>query len=32
MAMYHEGHPDKDDETANLVKLFDEPHAIAWKT
>jgi hypothetical protein len=32
MAMYHDGHPDKDYETANLVVVFDEPHAIAWKT
>ena len=29
--MYHEGHPDKDYETANRVELFDEAHAIAWK-
>jgi len=32
MAMHHEGHPDKDYETANLVEVFDPPHAIAWKT
>jgi hypothetical protein len=32
MAMHHEGHPDKDYETANLVEVFDEPTAIAWKT
>jgi hypothetical protein len=31
MAMYHEGHPDKDYEVANLVVSFDEPHTIAWK-
>ena len=31
MAMHHEGHPDKDYEIANLVELFDEPRAIAWK-
>lgn len=31
LAMYHKGHPDKDYETANLVELFDEPHAIARK-
>ena len=31
MAMYHEGHPDKDYEIANLVEVFDEPKAIAWK-
>ena len=32
MRMYHEGHPDRFYETANLVEVFDEPHAIAWKT
>jgi hypothetical protein len=32
MAMFHEGHPDKDYETANLVEVYDEPRAIAWKT
>lgn len=32
MRMYHEGHPDKYYETANLVEVFDEPRAIAWKT
>ena len=32
MAMYHEGHPDKDYETANLVEVFDEPRAISWRT
>lgn len=32
MAMFHEGHPEKDYETANLVEVFDEPHAIAWRT
>jgi hypothetical protein len=32
IAMYHEGHPDKDHETANLVVAFDVPRAIAWKT
>jgi hypothetical protein len=31
MAMYHEGHPDEDYEIANLVEVFDEPRAIAWK-
>jgi hypothetical protein len=31
MAMYHEGHPDKDYETANRVEVFDEPRAIGWK-
>jgi hypothetical protein len=32
MAMYHPNHPDKNYETANLVEVFDEPRAIAWKT
>ena len=31
MAMYHENHPDKDYKMANLVEVFDEPRAIAWK-
>jgi hypothetical protein len=31
MAMYHEGHPDKDYEMANRVEVFDEPSAIAWQ-
>ena len=31
MAMYHEGHPDRHYEMANLVEVFDEPRAIAWK-
>jgi hypothetical protein len=31
MAMYHENHPDKDYEMANLVDVFDEPRAIGWK-
>ena len=31
MAMYHENHPDGDYEIANLVEVFDEPRAIAWK-
>src|SRR3954467_12942301 len=31
MAMYHPNHPDKDYEMANLVDVFDEPRAIAWK-
>src|SRR4051794_31316845 len=31
MAMYHPNHPDKDYRIANLVELFDEPRAIAWK-
>ena len=31
MAMYHPNHPDKDYQIANLVEVFDEPRAIAWK-
>ena len=31
MAMYHDNHPEKDYEIANLVEVFDEPRAIAWK-
>ena len=31
MAMFHEDHPDKDYEIANLVEVFDEARAIAWK-
>jgi uncharacterized protein YndB with AHSA1/START domain len=31
MAMYHEGHPDKDYEIANRVEELEEPHAIAWQ-
>jgi hypothetical protein len=31
MAMYHENHPDKDYKIANLVEVFDESRAIAWK-
>src|SRR5262245_29875199 len=31
MAMYHPNHPYKDYEIANLVEVFDEPRAIAWK-
>jgi hypothetical protein len=31
MAMYHPDHPDKDYRIANLVEVFDEPLAIAWK-
>ena len=31
MAMFHENHPDKDYEMANLVEVFDEPRAIGWK-
>lgn len=32
MAMFHEGHPDKRYETANLVDVFDPPWAISWRT
>ena len=31
MAMFHPNHPDKDYNIANLVEVFDEPRAIAWK-
>ncbi len=31
VAMYHENHPDGDYEMANLVEVFDEPKAIAWR-
>ena len=31
MAMYHDGHPDKDYEMANRVEVFDPPRAIAWQ-
>src|SRR4051812_6872118 len=31
MAMYHPNHPDKDYKMANLVEVFDEARAIAWK-
>lgn len=31
VAMYHEGHPDKDYEMANRVEVFDPPRAIAWQ-
>ena len=31
MGMYHPNHPDKDYKIANLVEVFDEPRAIAWK-
>ncbi len=31
MAMFHENHPDKDYEMANLVEVCDEPQAIGWK-
>ena len=31
VAMYHPNHPDGDYKMANLVVVFDEPRAIAWK-
>jgi hypothetical protein len=31
MAMFHPNHPDRDYEMANVVEVFDQPHAIAWK-
>jgi len=31
MAMYHPNHPDKNYRIANLVEVFDEPRAVAWK-
>src|ERR1700692_1570730 len=31
MAMYHPNHPNGDYEMANLVTVFDPPHAISWK-
>jgi hypothetical protein len=31
MAMYHEGHPNKNYEMANRVEVFDRPRAIAWQ-
>jgi hypothetical protein len=31
MAMYHPNHPDGAYEIANLVEVFEEPRAIAWK-
>jgi hypothetical protein len=31
MGMFHEGHPDRNYETANLVEVFDPPRAIGWK-
>ena len=31
MAMYHPNHPNGDYEMANLVNVFDPPHAISWK-
>ena len=31
MAMYHPNHPDGTYQTANRVRIFDPPHAIAWE-
>jgi uncharacterized protein YndB with AHSA1/START domain len=31
VAMYHPNHPNGNYEMANLVEVFDPPHAIAWK-
>jgi uncharacterized protein YndB with AHSA1/START domain len=31
MGMYHPDHPDGNYEMANLVQVFDPPHAISWK-
>src|ERR1700761_9645251 len=31
MAMYHDNHPDKNYEMANLVTVFEVPTAIAWE-
>ena len=30
VAMYHEGHPDKDYEVASRVEVFEPPRTIAW--
>lgn len=30
VAMYHEGHPEKDYEVASRVEVFEPPRAIAW--
>lgn len=32
MGMHHEGHPDKDYQTANEIHVFDPPRAIGWRT
>jgi len=32
MSMFHPGHPNGSYETANLVEVYEEPRAIAWKT
>jgi uncharacterized protein YndB with AHSA1/START domain len=31
VAMYHDGHPNKNYEVANKVVVCDRPHAIAWQ-
>lgn len=31
VAMYHDGHPNKDYEMANRVVVFDRPRAIGWQ-
>jgi uncharacterized protein YndB with AHSA1/START domain len=31
MAMYHEGHPNKDYEMVNRVEVLEPPRVIAWK-
>jgi hypothetical protein len=31
MDMYHAGHPNGNYEMANVVQVFDPPHAISWK-
>jgi len=31
MDMYHPNHPNGNYEMANLVEVFDPPHAISWK-
>jgi len=31
MVMYHPGHPNGNYEMANVVQVFDSPHAISWK-
>lgn len=31
MSMYHPNHPDGDYDMANVVQVFDPPHAISWK-
>jgi hypothetical protein len=31
MAMFHPNHPNGNYEIANLVEVFDPPHAVSWK-